>query len=234
MSPADLATIERALSVLGAVGDDDTDSAVFSAVEALGLLRRRDWAVRVLWAASAKNHHMSQPYPSNGCWAIIDTRNPGLQERDTIHAGATAEAVTITAALAVFPTLPEDVRADLGNAPERLLPATPELSVPPMPAAPTALARLFSAQIVAGDPSAVERVRAALVRNAGNMQRTAAELGVSLRTLHRWGEDPELEAVGAVINEHRRGRIGRGPSTKTPASVERPRKSRKKPTVKKR
>lgn len=100
-----------------------------------------------------------------------------------------------------------------------------------MPAAPTALARLFSAQIVAGDPSAVERVRAALVRNDGNMQRTAAELGVSLRTLHNWGD---LEAVGAVINEHRRGRIGRGPSTKTAEPAERPRKSRAKPKVRKR
>jgi hypothetical protein len=103
-----------------------------------------------------------------------------------------------------------------------------------MPAAPTALARLFSAQIVAGDPSAVERVRTALVRNAGNMQRTAAELGVSLRTLHRWGEDPELEAVGAVINEHRRGRIGRGPSTKTADAAKVPRKGPAKPKVRKR
>lgn len=103
-----------------------------------------------------------------------------------------------------------------------------------MPAAPTALARLFSAQIQAGDPSAVERVRAALVRNGGNMQRTAAELGLSLRTLHRWGEDPATRAVGAVINEHRRGRIGRGPSTKTAASAKAPSKTRKKRASEKR
>lgn len=102
-----------------------------------------------------------------------------------------------------------------------------------MPAAPTALARLFSAQIQAGDPSATERVRAALVRNRGNMQRTAAELGVSLRTLHNWGQDETLP-VKAAIDAHRRGRIGRDPSTKTAAPATRPTKTLAKPTAKKR
>jgi hypothetical protein len=82
-----------------------------------------------------------------------------------------------------------------------------------MPAPPTPLARLFSAQVMAGDPSAIERIRQALVRNEGNLQKTAAELGVGLRTLHRWGDPDEgVAGVVAVLKQHRRGRIGRGPS----------------------
>lgn len=91
------------------------------------------------------------------------------------------------------------------------------LSLPPlvchaMPAPPTPLARLFSAQVMAGDPSAIHRIEQALARNGGNIQATAKELGVGERTLHRWG-DPEAGVPGvvAVMQQHRRGRIGRGP-----------------------
>ena len=58
-------------------------------------------------------------------------------------------------------------------------------------------------------------VRNALDQCGGNIQKTAAERGVGERTLHRWGDT--LPHIKKLVEEHGRGRIGRGPSTKATA-----------------
>lgn len=78
-----------------------------------------------------------------------------------------------------------------------------------MPSAKTPHARLFVAQIRIGDPGALHQLEQALIRNAGNIEKTAGELNVAFQSLHRWGT--ELPAVAKLLEKHRRGRIGRGP-----------------------
>jgi hypothetical protein len=77
-----------------------------------------------------------------------------------------------------------------------------------MPSAKTPQIRLFVAQIRAGDPSALYHVEQALIRNAGNLEKTAKDLGVAPSAIYRWGD--AVPAVGVLLSKHRRGR-GRGP-----------------------
>lgn len=64
---------------------------------------------------------------------------------------------------------------------------------------------LLLAELRAERPSALRKLRAALRRNAGNVRDTAAELGLSERTLHRLREVP---AVRDVLESHGMGREG--------------------------
>lgn len=71
----------------------------------------------------------------------------------------------------------------------------------------SAKARLFGARVRAGDARAIQRVVSELERRGGNMQATAAALGVSERTLYLWRDSvPELSAR---IKVAARGRVGR-------------------------
>ncbi len=94
-----------------------------------------------------------------------------------------------------------------------------------MPPSTNPLARLFSAQVLAGDPQAVENVKRALIRNGGNIQKAAAELGVGERTLHRWGDD--LPHIKKIVDEHGRGRIGRGPGKPKEPPKKAPKRAKK-------
>jgi hypothetical protein len=84
-----------------------------------------------------------------------------------------------------------------------------------MPSAKTPEARLFVAQVRAADPSAIKAIERALVDKKGNMVETAKLLGVSVAALYRWGDD--VPAVSKVLEQHRRGRVGRGPGKAEPA-----------------
>lgn len=79
-----------------------------------------------------------------------------------------------------------------------------------MPTAKTPLARLFVAQIRVGDPGALNQLEQALIRNGGNIEKTAKDLGVAFQSVHRWGL--EIPAVKNVLDQHRRGVIGRDPA----------------------
>ena len=88
-----------------------------------------------------------------------------------------------------------------------------------MPSAKTPLTRLFVAQIRVGDPGALHQLEQALIRNKGNIEKTAKDLGVAFQSVHRWGkEEPKVKKI---LDEHRRGLIGRDPSKpkETPAKV---------------
>lgn len=64
--------------------------------------------------------------------------------------------------------------------------------------------RLLGALVRAGDRKTHRRVLGELKRNGGNMERTAAALGVAVRTLYAWRD--EVPALGRQIAEHARGR----------------------------
>ena len=74
------------------------------------------WAVRVLWAATANDWHISQPYPHKrlGGWELIATPP---NARDKMLHGDTAELCCINAAAELLPGLPAHVRAELGECP---------------------------------------------------------------------------------------------------------------------
>ena len=77
---------------------------------------------------------------------------------------------------------------------------------------PSPEVRLLSARVRTGDKRAIQRVLSELQRQDGNVQATAAALGVTARTLYLWRDNvPELTAG---FEEHARGRIGRPPTEK--------------------
>lgn len=93
MTPTDLETIETAL-VSPSISEDDA----VRVLEALGELRRRDWAVRVLDAARARllGH-------------AVAAANRAMR-----HDAGDARLRT---AQAIFPDLPQDEQARLGECP---------------------------------------------------------------------------------------------------------------------
>lgn len=112
MSPDDLATIEQALSALGV-----SEDAAVSATEALGQLRRRDWAVRVLdvWLKAGRARAITVWDNFTAGVELFDgseLRNDGRK-----FESATPDAARLAAAQTVFTELPADVRAELGECP---------------------------------------------------------------------------------------------------------------------
>ena len=94
-----------------------TDVPLVKREQALDVLRsllRSDWAVRVLdaWAATGKAYTMTPP-DAREPWGVVTDGKP----RDGVHFGKTPDDARHAAALAVFPTLPADVRAELGECP---------------------------------------------------------------------------------------------------------------------
>lgn len=87
------------------------------AVAVLEADARALWAVRVLVEANNRGHHISFPYQRGDEWLMIDSPERWQSSRDTMHRGATAELCMLAAAEAVFPELPADVRAKLGERP---------------------------------------------------------------------------------------------------------------------
>ncbi len=107
MTPANLDTIERAL-VHPAIAEDEA----VSVLEALGELRRRDWAVRVLdaWRKGSSVHRQVTLCDADFGGATVQLRHGN---RVAPYAGANEDAARHAAALAVLPSLPADVRAKL-------------------------------------------------------------------------------------------------------------------------
>ena len=95
-----------------------------------------------------------------------------------------------------------------------------------MPAPATPALRLFVAQVRAGDPGALHHVEQALIRNEGNLQATAKDLGVNPAAIYRWGD--AVPGVAALLAKHRRGRVGRGPGKPAEAPKKKaPKRARK-------
>lgn len=88
-------------------------------------LERRDWAVRVLDAHGRSiEASPSQVHPKTISGAELDFHicvpmrvSKGTLFEWSIFYGANEDAARLAAALAVFPTLPADVRAELGEEP---------------------------------------------------------------------------------------------------------------------
>jgi hypothetical protein len=110
VTPSDLAIIERAL-----IGESITSEEAEQASEALGALRERDWAVRVLdaWFLMMTTAGWDSPTPApelgdSGRWFVYTGDS---------HWADFPDAARLAAAEAVWATLPEAERASLGERP---------------------------------------------------------------------------------------------------------------------
>jgi transposase-like protein len=65
---------------------------------------------------------------------------------------------------------------------------------------------VLSALVRVSDPRGFALVVAALKRNKGNVEKTAAELGVSVRTLYNWRD--AHDELRRAFDEHALGRTG--------------------------
>lgn len=65
---------------------------------------------------------------------------------------------------------------------------------------------VLSAHVRTGDPKAIGLVVAALKRNKGSVEATAAELAISVRTLYNWRD--AQPALARAFAEHALGREG--------------------------
>lgn len=119
------ATLATLLGVKLRAGDDDA-AVTTKLLAGAEVMARRDWAVRVLdaWRRLRPKRRSWRMHglvvvgvgPA-GCWVEEADPEPGVESSATNHGGNTEDAARLAAAEAVYPELPESVRAELGARP---------------------------------------------------------------------------------------------------------------------
>lgn len=107
-------------AALGAYRTPVSDASYERALAHLEAMARRDWAVRVLdaWARANRERAPSpyQPLDTESLWRVTVALSYE-RHRGRHFDGSTPDAAREAAALAVWPELPESVRAEIGERP---------------------------------------------------------------------------------------------------------------------